>query len=144
MDHATLTIGQVARQAGVTTSAIRYYERIGVLPQPTRLAGQRRYSAETVRQLQVVDVAKRAGFSLQEVRALLERDRASDALRELARRKLPDVQALIARATAMEAWLTTASGCGCPTLDVCDLFAAGAGERLLAPTTSAALEHTAR
>lgn len=126
MDDATLTIGQLARQAGVTTSTIRYYERVGVLPQPDRIAGQRRYTVETVRRLQVIDVAKRAGFSLEEVRALLGSDRASDALRELAQRKLPDVQALIARARAMEAWLATASGCGCPTLDVCDLFDAGA------------------
>ncbi|MDO8213192.1 MerR family transcriptional regulator [Conexibacter sp. CPCC 206217] len=122
MDDATLTIGEVARRAGVKTSAIRYYERVGVLPEPDRLAGQRRYTAETVRRLQVVDVAKRAGFSLDEVRELLDSDRASDSLRMLAQRKLPDVQALIERATAMQSWLTTATGCDCPTLDVCDLF----------------------
>lgn len=122
MDDATLTIGEVARQAGVKTSAIRYYERVGVLPEPDRLGGQRRYTAETGRRLQVIDVAKRAGFTLEEIRELLESDRASDSLRTLAQRKLPDVQALIERATAMQAWLATATGCGCPTLDVCDLF----------------------
>jgi DNA-binding transcriptional MerR regulator len=122
MDDATLTIGEVAREAGIRTSAIRYYERVGVLPEPGRLAGRRRYTADTVRRLQVVDVAKRAGFSLEEVRELLEHDRASDALRVLAARKLPDVQALIERAAAMQAWLATASGCDCPTLDACELF----------------------
>ncbi|MBB4661792.1 MerR family transcriptional regulator [Conexibacter arvalis] len=128
MDDA-LTIGDVARQAGVKTSAIRYYERVGVLPEPDRIAGQRRYSAETVRRLHVIDVAKRAGFSLDEVRELLDSDRASDALRELARRKLPDVRALIERATAMQAWLATASSCGCPTLEVCELFGPNAAGR---------------
>lgn len=126
MDDATLTIGDVAGQAGVTASAIRFYERVGVLPQPDRLGGQRRYTAEAVRRLQLVAVAKRAGFSLQEVRELLDSDRASDALRELAQRKLPEVQALIDRATAMQTWLASASGCSCPTLDVCDLFDARA------------------
>jgi MerR family redox-sensitive transcriptional activator SoxR len=133
VDDATLTIGEVARQVGIRSSAIRYYERVGVLPEPDRLAGQRRYTPETVRRLQVIDVAKRAGFSLEEVRSLLESDRASVSLRQLAQRKLPDVQALIERATAMQEWLATASGCDCPTLEVCDLFDPAAGGR---PDTS--------
>lgn len=142
MDDVTLTIGEVARQAGVKTSAIRYYERVGVLPEPDRIAGQRRYTAETVRRLQVIDVAKRAGFSLDEVRELLESDRASDALRELAQRKLPDVKALIERATAMQSWLATASGCGCPTLDVCDLFDPNVADPPAATDTAAFLPLT--
>lgn len=142
MDDATLTIGEVARRAGVRTSAIRYYERVGVLPEPERLAGRRQYAPETVRRLQVIDVAKRAGFSLEEVRALLESDRASDALRALAVRKLPDVQALLERATAMQAWLATASGCDCPTLDVCDLFDPAAAGQPDVPDRAAFLPMT--
>lgn len=126
MDDSTLTIGEVARQAGLRTSAIRYYESVGVLPEPARMAGQRRYGAETIRHLQVIDVAKRAGFTLEEARVLLATDESKDPayeqLRELARRKLPEVDALIARATAMRQWLFTATGCECQTLDVCALF----------------------
>jgi MerR family transcriptional regulator, redox-sensitive transcriptional activator SoxR len=121
-----LTIGEVARRVGLKTSAIRYYESIGVLPEPERAAGQRRYTEETVRRLQVLDVAKRAGFSLDEARVLLAtRDGgvpAHEQLRDLAQRKLPEVDALIQRAHAMRDWLTTATGCTCDTLDVCALF----------------------
>jgi len=123
---ATLTIGEVARRAGLTTSAIRYYESIGVLPEPAREHGQRRYGDETVRRLEIVEVAKRAGFSLDEARVLLagadDGGPASVRLRELAQRKLPEVDALIRRAAAMRAWLQAATACDCETLDVCALF----------------------
>lgn len=124
-DAAVLTIGEVACQAGVNTSAIRYYERIGVLPVPERVSGQRRYTPETVRRLGVIDVAKQAGFTLDETRALLRADADSAAyaeLRDLANRKLPEIEALIARAQAMRDWLLIARSCTCDTLDVCGLF----------------------
>jgi MerR family redox-sensitive transcriptional activator SoxR len=124
--EATLTIGEVARRAGLNTSAIRYYEARGVLPEPERESGRRRYTEETVRRLHVIEVAKRAGFTLDEARVLLatadDGTPASEPIRELALRKLPDVDALIARAQAMRDWLQTASGCNCETLDVCALF----------------------
>jgi MerR family redox-sensitive transcriptional activator SoxR len=127
MDNTTLTIGQVAQRAGLNVSAIRYYEAQGLLPEPPRVSQQRRYGEDTLARLGVIDVAKRAGFSLDEIRTLLT---ASDAgepahrqLQELARRKLPEVEQLIARADAVRRWLTTATGCGCETLDVCALFA---------------------
>ncbi len=126
MDQTTLTIGQLARRFGLKTSAIRYYERVGVLPEPARESGQRRYGADAVKRLEVLEVTKRAGFSLDEARLLLERTAAGSAaskvLPELAGRKLLEVDALIARAQAMRAWLATASDCSCPTLDVCALF----------------------
>ena len=126
MDDATLTIGQLAQRFGLNTSAIRYYEREGVLPEPARVSGQRRYGADAVKRLEVLEVAKRAGFTLDEARLLLQRAEAGDpafeALRELAQRKLPEVDALIARAQAMRAWLLTATGCSCTSLDVCTLF----------------------
>jgi MerR family transcriptional regulator, redox-sensitive transcriptional activator SoxR len=136
VDNTSLTIGQVARQVGLKTSAIRYYESVGVLPPPERTSGQRRYTAETVRRLQVINIAKRAGFSLDEARVLLATDGsgapAYEQVRELAQRKLPEVDALIERAQAMRRWLSTATGCGCETLDVCALFEADD----LAPDTS--------
>jgi MerR family redox-sensitive transcriptional activator SoxR len=123
---AALTIGQVAERVGINTSAIRYYERIGLLPAPPREYGQRRYDASAIRRLQVIDVAKRAGFTLDDARVLLASgDGATPAhehIRDLARRKLPEVEALIAQAEAMRAWLVTAGGCTCETLDVCGLF----------------------
>jgi MerR family transcriptional regulator, redox-sensitive transcriptional activator SoxR len=126
MEDALLTIGEVARRVGIATSAIRYYERNGVLPEPARVSGQRRYTEATVDRLRILDVAKRAGFTLAEAKVLLATmdggSPAHEQLQELARRKLPEVQALIARAEAMRDWLTTATACGCDTLDVCALF----------------------
>ena len=126
MQDATLTIGQVATRVGLNTSAIRYYERNGILPAPDRVSGQRRYTEATVERLRVLDVAKRAGFTLDEAKILLATidggTPAHEELQALATRKLPEVNALIARAEAMRDWLTTATGCDCDTFDVCALF----------------------
>jgi MerR family transcriptional regulator, redox-sensitive transcriptional activator SoxR len=122
----TLTIGKLADRFGLNTSAIRYYERVGVLPEPERESGQRRYGPDAVRRLEVLEVAKRAGFTLDETRVLLRSAEAStpafEALRDLAARKLPEVDALIARAQEMRSWLLTATDCSCTSLDVCALF----------------------
>jgi MerR family redox-sensitive transcriptional activator SoxR len=130
MKEATLSIGDVAARAGVNVSAIRYYERNGLLPEAERWGGQRRFGEETVRRLGVIDVAKQAGFSLEEVRVLLtavdEGAPAHEQLQALASRKLPEVESLIARAERMRGWLTVASGCGCESLDTCALFETGA------------------
>jgi DNA-binding transcriptional MerR regulator len=94
--------------------------------QPARVSGQRRYGSDAVRRLEVLDVAKRAGFSLDEARVLLETAQAGtpafEALRALAAHKLPDVEALIEPAEAMRAWLLTATDCSCTSLEVCALF----------------------
>jgi MerR family redox-sensitive transcriptional activator SoxR len=119
-----LRIGEVAQQAGVNTSLIRYYERIGLLPPPERVSGQRRYDAAVLRRLAVIDVAQRAGLSLDEIRGLLEvgTDPISDRLQQLAQDKLPEIDALIDRAQRVRAWLTSATGCDCQSVDECGLF----------------------
>ena len=126
MDDTTLTIGQLAQRVGLNTSAIRYYERVGVLPEPARESGRRRYGPDAVRRLRVLDVAKRAGFSLDEakvlVRSATDQAAASASLRALATRKLPDIEADIARARARRDWLLAATDCECPSLDDCGLF----------------------
>jgi MerR family redox-sensitive transcriptional activator SoxR len=131
MDDTTLTIGQLARRFGLNASAIRYYERVGVLPEPARVSGQRRYGPDAVRRLEVLEVAKRAGLTLGDARLLLastaEGSPTSERLRALAARKLPEVEAVIARAEATRDWLLAATGCSCPTLDACALFEPGAG-----------------
>jgi MerR family redox-sensitive transcriptional activator SoxR len=126
MPEATLSIGEVADRAGIAVSAIRYYERNGLLPEAERVSGQRRFTEETVQRLGIIDIAKQAGFSLDEVGILLtsidEGAPAHEQLQALAERKLPEVDALIERAQAMRAWLTTASSCGCESLEGCGLF----------------------
>ena len=106
---ALLTIGELATLAGKRPSSIRYYEQIGVLPQPARVSGQRRYDAGTVRTLAVIDTAQRAGLTLDEIRKLLSAspdDKSStDKLREVAERKLPEIIALLKRAEMVRSWL---------------------------------------
>jgi len=65
-----LTIGQVAGRAGLRTSHIRFYERVGVLPRPERVSGQRRYGEDVLHRLSIIDVAQRAGLTLDEIRPL--------------------------------------------------------------------------
>jgi MerR family transcriptional regulator, redox-sensitive transcriptional activator SoxR len=118
---AVLSIGEVARQTGKAASAIRYYESIGLLPAPIRVAGRRRYSPETVRSLAVVETAQRAGLTLDEIRLLLDRP-GGEELRAVAERKLPELDALIGRAELVRTWLEHAARCECPDLDACPLF----------------------
>jgi MerR family redox-sensitive transcriptional activator SoxR len=117
-----LTIGQVAERAGVNPSHIRYYEDVGVLPQPERVSGQRRYGEDVLRRLGIIDVAQRAGLTLDEIRELTGSPHAGGRLRELADRKLPEVDALIERALAVKRWLEVARLCDCETVEVCGLF----------------------
>ena len=126
MAEATLSIGEVAERARTSISAIRFYEREGLLPAAERVSGQRRFTEETVQRLGIIDVAKQAGFSLEEIGILLtsidEGAPAHEQLQALAARKLPEVDTLIERAQAMRDWLTTASACGCDSLESCALF----------------------
>ena len=119
-----MRIGEVASRADVSVSQVRYYDRIGLLPAAERVSGQRRYDESALRRLSVIDVAQRAGLSLEEIKELLDHgnDPMSDRLRELADRRLPDIDALIERAQRVRAWLQTAQSCGCQAIDECGLF----------------------
>jgi MerR family redox-sensitive transcriptional activator SoxR len=119
-------IGEVARRSGKAASAIRYYEEIGLIPPARRVSGRRRYSPEIVRTLAIIETAQRAGLNLEEIRWLLEASpsdaAATDRLREVAERKLPELRESIRRAQLVEGWLKDAARCCCPTLDDCPLF----------------------
>ena len=121
-----MTIGEVAQQVGVETSTLRYYESIGVLPPPRRVSGQRRYTPTVLKVMQVIEVAKEAGFTLSEIRTLLHGfslDKApSERWKVLARQKLPEVEALIARAQGMKQLLELGLECECLELDECILL----------------------
>ena len=126
MGEANLTIGEVAAAVGLNASAVRYYERRGVMPQPKRANGQRRYGPGAVARLRTIRAAQQVGLSLTDITQLLadtHDSKSVEVLRQLAERKLPDVEALVARAQAMKAWLELAADCRCASLDVCDLFA---------------------
>lgn len=121
-----LAIGDLAALAGKRPSLIRYYEQLGLLPQPMRVSGQRRYDAGAVRTLAVIDTAQRAGLTLDEIKTLLSASPddkpATERLREVANRKLPEIAVLIERTELVRGWLECAARCECPDLDECPLF----------------------
>jgi DNA-binding transcriptional MerR regulator len=119
-----LAIGQVAQRAGMSTSQIRYYERRGLLAEPERVAGKRRYTEDIFRRLAIIDAAQRVGFTLEEIRDLLgSRDQpAHERLRHLAVLKVPELDDLIARASSVRRVLKMCSKCSCESIDVCHMF----------------------
>jgi MerR family transcriptional regulator, redox-sensitive transcriptional activator SoxR len=125
-DSPALTIGEVARRAGIATSAIRFYETVGLLPEPLRISGQRRYSEDVLGRLAFIAAAQSAGFTLREVQELMaradEEGELSGPMQALSQRKLPEVQAAIERAEQMKAWLEAARGCDCSSPEECSLF----------------------
>ncbi|HUA06520.1 MAG TPA: MerR family transcriptional regulator [Solirubrobacteraceae bacterium] len=137
-----LAIGDVAARAGMTASRIRYYETRGLLPEPERAAGKRRYGEEVFRRLEIIDAAQRVGFTLEEIRDLLgSRDElAHERLRQLALLKLPELDDLIARAISVRRVLKICSRCECDSIDVCRMF----DERMLPLRAHAATSAASR
>jgi len=126
VEEATLTIGRLAAAVGVNASAVRYYERRGLMPEPERASGQRRYGPDAIARLRTIRAAQQVGLSLTEIAQLLagaDDGESAEVLRELAERRLPEVEALIERAQTMKGWLQLAAECRCASLDLCDLFA---------------------
>ena len=127
-EDPALRIGEVARRSGVASTSIRFYESIGLLPEPDREGGQRRYGEEVLGTLSFIGVAQEAGFTLREIGELMSgldsEAEMAEPMRTLSSRKLPEVHALIERAERMRGWLQVASDCTCSTPDECALFPA--------------------
>jgi len=118
-----MTIGEMARRAGLRPSAVRYYEKIGLLPKSERIGGQRRYQPGILNYLAVIDTAKRAGFRVEEIKKLFHGFGrgipASHRWQLLARRKITEIDELIARARKMKRLLEKADRCKCLDLENC-------------------------
>ena len=118
-----LNIGELARQAGLQTSAIRYYESIGLMPPPPRASGWRRYDPAAIDRLQVIKAARDVGFTVADISQLLngfpQRTPPSQRWRTLAERKLPEIEELIARASALKQLLQHGLDCTCEDIAVC-------------------------
>src|SRR5215831_13506764 len=101
MSDRLLTIGELARRAGVAASALRYYEELGLLPTPARIAGQRRYPESAAGLVGIILLLRDVGFSLAEQRALMaSRATAPGDWQRLVRRKRAELDDQIANAQA--------------------------------------------
>jgi len=117
------TIGEVAREADVKPSTLRYYESIRLLLPPERINGQRRYDNAALKRLSVIQIAKESGFTLKEIGTLLsgfsEDTPPSARWKVLASEKLREIDALISRAKGMKKVLEEGLHCDCLSLDEC-------------------------
>ena len=121
---ADLSISEVARRANLRPSAIRYYERIRILPPARRVSGQRRYEMGAVYRLAVVRRAQEAGFTLDEIRQLFfgfgKRAPASRRWRQLAERKIAELDSRMEELRRMRDVIERLrTRCQCNTLDQC-------------------------
>jgi MerR family transcriptional regulator, redox-sensitive transcriptional activator SoxR len=119
-----LTISEVGRQIGLQPSAIRYYERIGLLPAAQRTSGRRRYDSTVLYRLSIIQRARQLGFTLEEIRQLFfgfgNVTRASERWQELSRRKLDELDELMTGIKTVRRLLKKMmQKCRCETLDQC-------------------------
>ncbi len=123
-----MAISDVARVFGLRTSAIRYYEQIGILPRPMRKNGQRRYDDSALFRLAVVQRARETGFTLEEIRELFfgfpPGTRPPKRWHKLSERKMAELRERMNRLKLMETLLDRVKECRCDALDKC-------GEKIL-------------
>jgi DNA-binding transcriptional MerR regulator len=113
-----MTIGEVAARTGLRPSAIRYYERAGLIPPPVRASGQRRYDISVLDRLAVVERAKDCGFSLAEIRVLFTGEGSHSAKwRRLAAAKIAELDTALQRISSMKDLLQRR--CQCETAVEC-------------------------
>jgi MerR family transcriptional regulator, redox-sensitive transcriptional activator SoxR len=119
-----MPIGQLARAAGLAPSAIRYYEKAGLLPRPARQSGQRRYGAETAARLRIIQLAREAGFTISETRTFLsgfsQTTTPAARWRALAEGKLAELEAQSQRIERMKSLLESSFHCGCLRIENCE------------------------
>ena len=128
-----LAISDVARAFGLRTSAIRYYEQIGILPPAMRKNGQRRYDNSALFRFAVVQRARETGFTLEEIRELFfgfpPGTPPPKRWHQLSQRKIAELQGRMKRLKLMETLLKRVETCRCDALNEC-------GEKILQQRSS--------
>ena len=125
-----LSIGEVAERAGVATSALRFYERQGLISSQRTSGGQRRYRREVLRRVAFVRAAERVGLSLAEVRAALGqlpagRTPNKEDWARLSLRWREELERRIVLLEGLRDQLSSCIGCGCLSLRACALYNPG-------------------
>jgi MerR family redox-sensitive transcriptional activator SoxR len=125
-----MLIGEVARRSGLTASTLRYYERVGLLPTPARSSRRRQYEPRVMGRIKIIQVARDAGFTISETRVFLtgfpSSATPSSRWRELAERKLEELNLRITQVMKMKTLLQSSFHCSCRTIEDCErLMTAG-------------------
>jgi DNA-binding transcriptional MerR regulator len=118
-----LKIGELAIRAGLNTSAIRYYEKMGLLVPPHRTGGQRRYPSDALDRVLLIRFAGEMGFTLGEIKLFLHglRDNAPVGSRwkKLAHSKISEIDETMERSTRLKSLLQHLLRCDCASLQSC-------------------------
>jgi MerR family redox-sensitive transcriptional activator SoxR len=128
-----MKIGELARRANLNASAIRHYEKMGLLAAPHRLGGQRRYPTDSLGRVLLIRFATDMGFTLAEIKLFLSGLRDNTPVgprwKKLANRKLLEVEQNIARSLKLKSLLQNLLHCRCASLQQC-VRALGLSENL--------------
>ena len=123
MPSPIFSIGEVARHAGLKTSAVRFYEQAGLLPKPARQGGQRRYAEDILDRLALLEYAKNSGFKLEEIRRLFNGTREglplSAGWQKLATAKISELNQQMRQIAVMKGLLERALKCRCVDVEEC-------------------------
>jgi DNA-binding transcriptional MerR regulator len=142
MPEEQLTIGELARRTGVATSALRYWEELGLLAAPARVSGQRRYPPSAVERVGEILLLRDVGYTLRELKTLVaSRSQAGDGWRELHRRKLSELDHRIAQAHAARAAIAHALACPHDDVLACPNYATVVAARLAGSSLAEAHPH---
>jgi len=123
MSSELLSIGELGRRVGAPASALRYWERAGLLDVATREGGRRRYADDAVARVGFIRMCQDVGFGIGEIRALLDEDPlATEAWKAHAEKKLTEVRQRIADLESAASMLEHTLACPAPTLSACPTF----------------------
>jgi DNA-binding transcriptional MerR regulator len=142
MTEHQLTIGELARRTGVATSALRYWEELGLLPAPERVSGQRRYPQSIVDKVGEILLLRDVGFTLRELKALVAaRSSGVEDWRELHQRKLVELDHRLAQIQAARTAIAHALACPHNDVHECPNFGRIVAARLAGATLEQAHSH---
>ena len=126
-----LLSGEIARRAGLLTSALRYYERVGLLSPPSRVSKRRIYDAKVLGRIRVILLALDAGFTVKETRTFLNgyplTTTPAERWRALAAKKLAELDAQMERLAQMKGILNDSFHCRCMRIEDCEKWMAPSG-----------------
>lgn len=134
-----MDISEVARKSGVAASALRYYERKGLIRSLESGGVRRRFSPAVLDQLALIALGQAAGFSLDEIRTMFTPDGEPDIDRAMLSSKADELERMVKRLKAMIEGLRHAAACPAPSHAACPSF-----QRLLKAASAGALENRQR
>ena len=116
-----LSITEVGEATGLQSSALRYYEKAGLIRPEARLGGRRHYDRSVLHRLAVIALLQEAGFTIGEIAQILEHRGRGKRWRSLAEGKLQEIEIHLERINAARELLTAALNCGCSGLESCEM-----------------------